>query len=148
MNSGWFLLYCSCPTVRDCPAVYPALFECESTLSFCRSELILILIPTWCLGVCDKDYYCNWVVSEYEEEIENWYYHKQQIFTDFTNFLCVEKAQLCCPDDHYGEKCKSCASLKCGLHGKCQVRTMKSAVLWRNAHTSVDASSLTNFIMK
>ena len=77
--------------------------------------------PRFSSGVCDKDYYCNWVVSEFEEEIENWYYHKQQIFTDFANFLCVKKAKLCCPDDHYGPKCEACAALKCSLHGKCQV---------------------------
>lgn len=70
-------------------------------------------------GVCEKDYYCNWVVSEFEEEIENWYYHKQQIFSDFTNFLCIEKAKLCCPKDHYGPKCQPCSALKCGQHGKC-----------------------------
>ena len=28
LNSEWFLHYCSCPTVRDWIAVYPALFLC------------------------------------------------------------------------------------------------------------------------
>lgn len=92
-------------------------FTNEKLGNFAASETRLVEILD---GVCDKDYYCNWVVSEFEEEIENWYYHKQQIFTDFANFLCVKKAKLCCPDDHYGPKCEACAALKCSLHGKCQ----------------------------
>lgn len=92
-------------------------FTNEKLGNFAASETRLVEILD---GVCDKDYYCNWVVSEFEEDIENWYYHKQQIFTDFTQFLCIDKAKLCCPDDHYGPKCKPCTSLKCGLHGKCQ----------------------------
>jgi len=92
-------------------------FTNEKLGNFAASETRLVEVLD---GICERDYYCNWVLSEYEEDIENWYYHKQQIFTDFANFLCNDKASLCCPDDHYGPNCKSCASLKCGLHGKCQ----------------------------
>merc|ERR1712133_204127 len=84
-------------------------FTNEKLGNFAASETRLVEILD---GVCEKDYYCNWVLSEHEEEIENWYYHKQQLFTDFANFLCVDKAKLCCPEDHYGAKCKPCASLK------------------------------------
>ena len=33
LNCERFLHYCSCPTVRDCLAVYPALLSCNVTLS-------------------------------------------------------------------------------------------------------------------
>ena len=34
LNSKRFSLYCSCPTVRDCPAVYPALFFQKAIIKF------------------------------------------------------------------------------------------------------------------
>jgi len=92
-------------------------FTNEKLGSYSASETRLVEVLE---GVCDKDYYCNWVASEYEDEIENWYFHKQTTFKDFDSFLCVEKGKLCCPLEHYGPQCKSCASLKCGIHGKCQ----------------------------
>ena len=51
LNSEWFLHYCSCPTVRDCIAVYPALLSiilartvssvngiCKESLTFSKDE--------------------------------------------------------------------------------------------------------------
>jgi len=94
-------------------------FRNEKLGSYAASETRLVEIME---GACGKDYYCNWVAAEFEDDIESWYYHKQNLYPVFAQFLCNDKAKLCCADDHFGPDCKPCSSLKCGLHGKCQGR--------------------------
>ena len=36
LNSEWFLHYCSCPTVRDCIAMYPALIFLVAETQLCK----------------------------------------------------------------------------------------------------------------
>ena len=47
LNSGRFLHYCSCPTVRDWISVYPALF-----LSLFPVLCLLLCFDTFCLLLC------------------------------------------------------------------------------------------------
>ena len=51
LNSGWFLHYCSCPTVRDWIAVYPALFYFIVCLPF-HYCLFVQLFLIFCLSAC------------------------------------------------------------------------------------------------
>lgn len=69
---------------------------------------------------------CQQMVEENEENIENWYFHKQNSDPDMHLWLCVEKLQVCCKEGFFGKNCKPCPGVDKGLNscfgrGKCHV---------------------------
>ncbi|VDM97277.1 unnamed protein product [Thelazia callipaeda] len=90
--------------------------------------------------VCKKKYVQNWdkykdiknlefkcmqLVEESEDNIENWYFHKQSSDPDILLWLCHGKLRLCCSEGHYGAECSPCPGVKqnvsvCSDHGSCQ----------------------------
>ncbi|VDN81660.1 unnamed protein product [Brugia pahangi] len=75
--------------------------------------------------VKDIEFKCQQLVEEHEENIENWYFHKQLSNPDFLKWFCYEKLRLCCNAGHFGADCKPCPGVDKGLpvcsgHGSCQ----------------------------
>lgn len=92
------------------------------------------------------------MVEEHEEKIENWYFHKQTAFPDFTNWLCIEtlksltflpfffiimlnllffKILVCCLNNTWGKDCEPCPGdlqRPCFGRGKCDVRNNKQTL--------------------
>lgn len=69
---------------------------------------------------------CHELVEEHEEDIENWYFHRQNSDPDFLIWLCHDKLRLCCREGHFGVNCKPCPGVDkgfaaCSGHGKCLV---------------------------
>ncbi|VDN53727.1 unnamed protein product [Dracunculus medinensis] len=75
-------------------------------------------------GIKDVEFKCQQMVEENEENIENWYFHKQNSDPDMHLWLCVEKLQVCCKEGFFGKNCKPCPGVDKGLNscfgrGKC-----------------------------
>uniref|UniRef100_A0A915PCI0 EGF-like domain-containing protein n=1 Tax=Setaria digitata TaxID=48799 RepID=A0A915PCI0_9BILA len=76
-------------------------------------------------NVKDLEFKCQQLVEEHEEDIENWYFHKQLSNPDFLKWLCYEKLRLCCDAGYYGADCKPCPGVDrnlpvCAGHGSCE----------------------------
>ncbi|XP_077971172.1 cysteine-rich with EGF-like domain protein 2 isoform X2 [Styela clava] len=73
---------------------------------------------------CSKsNHRCNTILEEKEEKIEFWYKNLQDEKPLF-DYLCVEEAQVCCPDDTFGADCEDCpkgtSDKVCFGRGKCE----------------------------
>lgn len=70
--------------------------------------------------VCaDTDHTCMDVKTDVEELVEEWWAQEER--EDLTQWLCYDRAKLCCPEGRYGKECKKCpgGSSVCGGHGSC-----------------------------
>ena len=81
-----------------------------------------------CRGVGRGETQCHQNAGEWEEALEEWWV--ASIFISINNslrwglapetrsplreWLCVEKLEMCCPQDHYGTKCQPCSVLGLG----------------------------------
>jgi len=95
----------------------------ESRLgNYARSETRLLeILENVCKGA-SKDSACHAMVEEHEEEIESFWFKKQNQLSQLENHLCISIAKVCCPSGKYGETCKECpggANSPCFGRGKC-----------------------------
>jgi len=81
----------------------------ESRLGkYARSETRLLEILE---NVCDKDSSkdsCHAMVEEYEDEIESFWFKKQNELTELETHLCNNVVKVCCPTGKFGETCEEC----------------------------------------
>jgi len=81
----------------------------ESRLGkYARSETRLLEILE---KVCDKDSSkdaCHAMVEEYEDEIESFWFKKQNELTELETHLCNNVAKCCCPTGKFGKTCEEC----------------------------------------
>uniref|UniRef100_A0A8C1AJT3 protein disulfide-isomerase n=1 Tax=Cyprinus carpio carpio TaxID=630221 RepID=A0A8C1AJT3_CYPCA len=75
-------------------------------------------------AACDKtDFDCNRLLEQIEDQVETWWFHRQQEAPDLFDWLCIEELRLCCPPGHYGPECAECPSGPggvCGGLGRCE----------------------------
>ncbi|KAG8194884.1 hypothetical protein JTE90_029175 [Oedothorax gibbosus] len=62
---------------------------------------------------------CHNLAEEQESVLEDWWFKKKSSFPDIYYFLCIDKLQVCCPENHYGPDCKPCIG---GLVNPCNGR--------------------------
>jgi hypothetical protein len=53
----------------------------------------------------------------WEEHLEEWWRTAKDV-TPIRQWLCVDTLKVCCPEDHYGPKCKPC-DVACSGNGRC-----------------------------
>uniref|UniRef100_A0A672SBM2 Cysteine rich with EGF like domains 1 n=2 Tax=Sinocyclocheilus grahami TaxID=75366 RepID=A0A672SBM2_SINGR len=96
-------------------------WEEEKLAKYARSETRLLEIVE---AVCDKsDFDCNRLLEQIEDQVETWWFHRQQEAPDLFQWLCIEELRLCCPPGHYGPECTECPSGPggvCGGLGRCE----------------------------
>lgn len=96
----------------------------ESRLgSYARSETRLLEILETVCKDSSKDSACHAMVEEYEEEIENFWFKKQNELSGLENHLCINIAKVCCLGGKYGKECKDCpggSSNPCFGRGDCK----------------------------
>jgi len=97
-------------------------WEEKKNLKYKVSETRLVEVLE---SACDKDNFrCNEIAAEREDDIETWY-KTMQDSKSLQEFLCVEKAEVCCPEGKFGENCEeSCPANEngeiCFGNGKCE----------------------------
>ncbi|GIY32918.1 cysteine-rich with EGF-like domain protein 2-A [Caerostris darwini] len=66
---------------------------------------------------------CHRLAEEHESILEEWWFKNRASYPDIFYFLCIDKLQVCCPDNHYGPDCKPCVGgivNPCNGHGQCK----------------------------
>lgn len=96
-------------------------WEEEKLAKYARSETRLLEIVE---AACEKtDFECNRLLEQIEDQVETWWFHRQQEAPDLFEWLCIEELRLCCPPGHFGPDCKECPSGPggiCGGLGRCE----------------------------
>uniref|UniRef100_A0A8D8JAF0 Cysteine-rich with EGF-like domain protein 2 n=1 Tax=Culex pipiens TaxID=7175 RepID=A0A8D8JAF0_CULPI len=96
-----------------------AAWEEERLGSYKTSELRLIEIQErLCQDVGRGEDQCHQLAEDYESRIEEWWKQHQNDHPDLHRWLCVDEAQVCCPDGFFGPTCEPCPS--CFGNGKCK----------------------------
>ncbi|XP_054721512.1 protein disulfide isomerase Creld1-like [Uloborus diversus] len=65
---------------------------------------------------------CYNLAEEHEADLEEWFFAKRLENVDLLESLCLNKLQVCCPNNTYGPDCIPCPGgieTPCGGHGKC-----------------------------
>lgn len=97
-------------------------WEEKKNLKYKVSETRLVEVLE---SACDKDNFrCNEIAAEREDDIETWY-KTMQDSKSLHEFLCIEKAEVCCPEGKFGENCEeSCPANSegeiCFGNGNCE----------------------------
>ncbi|TSL97263.1 Cysteine-rich with EGF-like domain protein 1 [Bagarius yarrelli] len=63
------------------------------------------------------------LLEQIEDQVETWWFHRQQEAPDLFEWLCIEELQLCCPAGRFGPECAECPSGPggvCGGLGRCE----------------------------
>ncbi|XP_076351296.1 protein disulfide isomerase crld-1-like isoform X2 [Tachypleus tridentatus] len=101
-----------------------ALWEESRLGNYADSELRFVEIQeNLCLDVTKGQIQCHSLAEKHEELLEEWWFHQKKKNTDLYNFLCIDSLKVCCPDNHYGPKCKPCSTVSekpCSGHGLCE----------------------------
>ncbi|KAK2851604.1 hypothetical protein Q5P01_007880 [Channa striata] len=96
-------------------------WEEEKLAKYASSETRLLEIVE---AVCEKtDFECNRLLEQIEDQVETWWFHRQQEAPDLYEWLCIEELRLCCPPGHFGPDCKECPTGPggvCGGLGRCE----------------------------
>ncbi|KAK1899079.1 Protein disulfide isomerase Creld1 [Dissostichus eleginoides] len=96
-------------------------WEEEKLAKYARSETRLLEIVE---AACEKaDFECNQLLEQIEDQVETWWFHRQQEAPDLSEWLCIEELRLCCPPGRFGPDCKECLSSPdgvCGGLGRCE----------------------------
>ncbi|XP_041860857.1 protein disulfide isomerase Creld1 [Melanotaenia boesemani] len=96
-------------------------WEEEKLAKYARSETRLLEIVE---AACEKtDFDCNRLLEQIEDQVETWWFHRQQEAPDLFEWLCIEELRLCCPAGRFGPDCKECPSGPggvCGGLGRCE----------------------------
>lgn len=96
-----------------------AAWEEERLGSYKTSELRLVEIQeSLCQDVGRGENQCHQLAEEHEPLIEEWWKEHQLQQPDLQQWLCVEQAQVCCPDGFFGPNCDPCPN--CFGNGKCK----------------------------
>ncbi|KAK3566135.1 hypothetical protein QTP86_027436, partial [Hemibagrus guttatus] len=73
---------------------------------------------------CEKnDFECNKLLEQIEDQVETWWFHRQQEAPDLFEWLCIEELRFCCPAGRFGPECAECPSGPggvCGGLGRCE----------------------------
>ncbi|XP_014233062.1 cysteine-rich with EGF-like domain protein 2 [Trichogramma pretiosum] len=92
--------------------------------SYKTSEVRLIEIQeNVCKDLDHGETQCHSLAEELESEIEEWWFKKQETDPDLFEYLCITKAERCCPKDTYGPQCTECPGFPdsvCNNNGKCK----------------------------
>uniref|UniRef100_A0A336MEW2 CSON000537 protein n=1 Tax=Culicoides sonorensis TaxID=179676 RepID=A0A336MEW2_CULSO len=93
-------------------------YEEEKMGKYKYSEVRLVEIQErLCEDVTRGNVQCHTLLEEYEEFIEQWW--KQQMeLPKLYEFLCIEKAKVCCPEGFFGPNCEKCSD--CNGNGVCK----------------------------
>ncbi|KAI4823354.1 hypothetical protein KUCAC02_011943 [Chaenocephalus aceratus] len=96
-------------------------WEEEKLAKYERSETRLLEIVE---AACEKaDFECNQLLEQIEDQVETWWFHRQQEAPNLSEWLCIEELRLCCPPGRFGPDCKECLSSPdgvCGGLGRCE----------------------------
>ncbi|XP_061529550.1 protein disulfide isomerase Creld1 isoform X2 [Phycodurus eques] len=96
-------------------------WEEDKLAKYAHSETRLLEIVE---TACDKsDFECNQLLEQIEDQVETWWFHRQQEAPDLLEWLCIEQLRLCCPPGRFGPDCKECPSGPggvCGGLGRCE----------------------------
>lgn len=94
-------------------------WEEERLRNYKSSEVRLVEIQDFlCKDVSRGEDQCHDLAQKHEELIEEWFYDNQDAHPDLHSWLCVEKAKVCCPTNHFGPECKKCHD--CHGNGACK----------------------------
>ena len=95
----------------------------ESRLgSYARSETRLLEILETVCKDSTKDSACHAMVEEHEEEIEHFWFKKQNELSELENHLCINVATVCCASGQFSKTCEDCpggTTNPCFGRGKC-----------------------------
>ncbi|OQV24239.1 Cysteine-rich with EGF-like domain protein 2 [Hypsibius exemplaris] len=91
--------------------------------SYATSETRLVeILEHACSSGSAKDQ-CHQFAEKHEDQIENWYFHRQKSDPDFEGWLCVKNAKVCCPKNTFGKLCDHCpigdSDFPCSGRGEC-----------------------------
>ncbi|XP_054721878.1 cysteine-rich with EGF-like domain protein 2 [Uloborus diversus] len=97
----------------------------ESRLkSYSESEIRLVEIQE---NLCSEENkasnQCHLLAEEHEHLLEEWWFKGKNSYPDIFYFLCIDKLQVCCPENHFGPECKPCLgglTNPCNGHGQCK----------------------------
>ncbi|XP_066553720.1 protein disulfide isomerase Creld1 isoform X2 [Amia ocellicauda] len=96
-------------------------WEEEKLAKYALSETRLLEIVE---SACESsDFQCNRLLEQIEDQVETWWFHRQQEEPDLFEWLCIEELRLCCPPGTYGPDCTACLAGDggvCGGLGRCQ----------------------------
>ncbi|TNN48263.1 Cysteine-rich with EGF-like domain protein 1 [Liparis tanakae] len=75
----------------------------ESFIKVTREARLLEIVE----GACEKaDFECNQLLEQIEDQVETWWFHRQQEAPDLSEWLCIEELRVCCPPGSFGPDCK------------------------------------------
>ena len=57
--------------------------------------------------------------------LKDWFQNHQEVVLNLKEWLCIEKIQVCCLDEHFGPNCQKCTDYGkngkvCSGNGKCK----------------------------
>ncbi|XP_015916835.1 cysteine-rich with EGF-like domain protein 2 [Parasteatoda tepidariorum] len=101
-----------------------ASWEKSRLKSYAESEIRLVEIQEkLCIDEEKAAEQCHRLAEEHESLLEEWWFKKKNSFPDIFYYLCIDKLQVCCPENHYGPDCKPCVGgivNPCNNHGQCK----------------------------
>ncbi|KAJ8394776.1 hypothetical protein AAFF_G00041310 [Aldrovandia affinis] len=96
-------------------------WEEEKLAKYERSETRLLEIIE---SACESsDFDCNRLLEQIEDQVETWWFHRQQESPDLFEWLCIDELRLCCPEGRFGPDCAECPAGPggvCGGLGRCE----------------------------
>jgi len=94
-------------------------WEEENKKNYKNSELRLVEIQErLCSEVSVAKDQCHEIASNNEDLLEEWWLSYRNEGHDLMEWLCIDKLQVCCSDNHFGPDCKPCPT--CSGHGRCK----------------------------
>ncbi|CAL1276430.1 unnamed protein product [Larinioides sclopetarius] len=101
-----------------------ALWEESRLRAYADSEIRLVEIQEkLCADEEKASDQCQRSAEEHESLLEEWWFKSKVSHPDIFYFLCIDKLQVCCPENHYGPDCKPCIGglvNPCNGHGQCK----------------------------
>ncbi|KAG8127900.1 hypothetical protein E2320_014770 [Naja naja] len=95
-------------------------WEEEKLAKYANSETRLLEVLE---SVCStSDFACHQLLEQSEDHVEHWWFHEQQRYPDFFQWLCMDTLKLCCPSGMYGPDCQTCpggTEKPCSGYGQC-----------------------------
>jgi protein disulfide-isomerase len=96
-----------------------AAWEEQKLGSYSTSEIRLVEIQeSMCNDIGRGEDQCHGMAEQFEHDIEEWWFKHQTTEPDLYKWLCIDKAEMCCPDGRYGPQCRPCVD--CSGNGRCK----------------------------